>query len=198
MPNPKQSTSLTRCPWCERSELEKAYHDTEWGVPVHDDRLLFEMLILEGCQAGLSWTTVLQKRGNYQEVYKNFELGKVAKLTDAYLEKQLQNEGIVRNRLKVFGARTNARAFMAVQKEFNSFDRYLWQFVNGKPLQPNHATIKTVPASTPHSDALSKDLKKRGFTFVGTTIMYAFMQAVGLTNDHITACHRHAAVAKLK
>lgn len=192
------SKEKTRCPWCEHNELEKAYHDAEWGVPVHDDRLLFEYLILEGCQAGLSWTTVLQKRANYQEAYKNFEPDKVARLTDAYLEKQLQNEGIVRNRLKVFGARTNAKAFLAVQKEFSSFDKYLWPFVNGKPLQPNHATTKTVPASTPVSDALSKDLKKRGFTFVGTTIMYAFMQAVGLTNDHLTTCYRHKVVCKLE
>lgn len=189
--------SKNRCGWVGVNKpFYEDYHDTEWGVPNHDDRHLFEMLILEGAQAGLSWETILKRRTAYRAAFKNFDPKKVAKMTDAELEDLLQDDSIIRNRLKVFSARKNAIVFLAIQKEFGSFDAYLWRFVNGTPMQNKRATLKDVPANTPESDALSKDLKKRGMSFVGTTIMYAFMQAVGMVNDHVTTCFRHAPLAK--
>jgi DNA-3-methyladenine glycosylase I len=180
-----------RCAWA-KNDLAIAYHDEEWGVPVHDDRLLFEFLILEGAQAGLSWDTILKKRDNYRAAFDNFEPTSVAKYTKRKLEQLLKNEGIVRNRLKVAAAVRNAKSFLAVQDEVGSFDAYIWQFVGGKPKKNAFKSFKQVPASTPESDAMSKDLKKRGFTFVGTTICYAFMQAVGMVNDHTVDCFRYA------
>ena len=177
-----------RCAWCLGSAEYIAYHDREWGKPVHDDRVFFEFLTLEGAQAGLSWSTILAKRGNYRRLFADFDPAKVARFTPARVEKLLADPGIVRNRLKVEGTVTNARAFLAVQKEFGSFDRYVWRFVGGAPRVNRPRGLKGVPASTPESDALSKDLRKRGFTFVGTTIMYAFMQATGLVDDHVVGC----------
>jgi DNA-3-methyladenine glycosylase I len=178
-----------RCAWA-RGENYIAYHDEEWGVPLHDDRALFEFLILEGAQAGLSWSTILNKRENYRQAFDGFDPEKVARYTQRKLTALLQNEGIVRNRLKVNAAVTNAKAFLAVQKEFGTFDAYIWSFTGGKTLQ-NRWRDK-VPASTPESDAMSKSLRKRGFTFVGSTICYAFMQATGMVNDHAVTCFRHA------
>ncbi len=175
----------TRCSWASGSDEMAAYHDNEWGVPVHDDPLLFEMLILEGAQAGLSWATILKRRDGYRKAFKNFDVKKVASMADDQLEKLLLDEGIIRNRLKIFGTRKNAIAFIAIQKEFGSFDKYLWSFVKGKPIKNNG---KGFPTRSPESDALSKDLKKRGMTFVGTTIIYAYMQAVGMVNDHASDC----------
>jgi DNA-3-methyladenine glycosylase I len=164
------------------------YHDEEWGVPVHDDRLLFEMLILEGAQAGLSWETILKRREGYRQAFHGFDPEKVAIMTDAQLELLLQNPAIIRNRLKVYGTRQNAQVFLTIQQEWGSFDAYVWRFVGGQPLRNPWASFAEVPVKTPHSDALSKDLKKRGMTFVGSTIIYAFMQAVGMVNDHLTSC----------
>jgi len=178
-----------RCSW-PSSDLDIAYHDKEWGVPVHDDRVLFEFLTLEGAQAGLSWATILRKRDNYRRAFAGFDPKKVARFTAQQKNKLMQDEGIVRNRLKIESTVSNARAFLAVQKEFGSFDRYVWTFVGGKPLQ-NARKGKDIPARTAESDALSKDLKRRGFRFVGSTICYAFMQAVGMVNDHLTSCYRH-------
>ena len=180
-----------RCPWAEINELEIAYHDNEWGVPVHDDRKWFEFLILEGAQAGLSWDTILKKRENYRRSFAGFDAEKVARFGRKEIATLLKNAGIVRNRLKIESAIGNAKAFLAVQKEFGSFDHYIWGFVNGKPKQNNWKSIKPVPASTPESDAMSKNLKKRGFRFVGSTICYAFMQATGMVNDHLVTCYRH-------
>jgi len=177
-----------RCPWCLGSPAYIAYHDNEWGKPVHDDRVLFEFLVLEGAQAGLSWSTILAKRGNYRRAFAAFDPAKVARFTPAHIEKLLADPGIVRNRLKVEGTVKNARVFLEVQKEFGSFDAYVWPFVGGRPLVRRPRSLKAVPATTPESDALSKDLKKRGFTFVGSTIVYAFMQAVGMVDDHIRGC----------
>ena len=189
-------TEPTRCGWALRSPLEIAYHDDEWGVPVHDDRVLFEFLILEGAQAGLSWTTVLAKRENYRTALDGFDPEKIARYPAARKTKLLANPGIVRNRLKIESTVSNARAFLDVQSAFGSFDAYLWRFVDGKPIQNQWTALGQVPASTSVSDALSKDLKARGFRFVGTTIMYAYMQAVGLVNDHTVDCHRHGPVAR--
>jgi DNA-3-methyladenine glycosylase I len=183
----------TRCTW-PSSELDIAYHDQEWGVPVHDDRVLFEFLTLEGAQAGLSWSTILKKRENYRRAFAGFDPKKVARFTSLQKRKLMQNEGIVRNRLKIESTVTNARAFLAVQKEFGSFDRYVWRFVGGSPKQ-NARKGRDIPARTAESDALSKDLQKRGFRFVGSTICYAFMQATGMVNDHLVACYRHRQVA---
>ena len=177
-----------RCPWCLGSPGYIAYHDDEWGKPVHDDRTFFEFLILEGAQAGLSWSTILNKRANYRKAFADFDPVKVARFTPAKVKKLLQDPGIVRNRLKVEGAVKNAKAFLAVQEEFGSFDQYVWRVVGGKPRANKPKTLKNVPASTPESDALSKDLKTRGFTFVGSTIIYAFMQATGLVDDHVVGC----------
>jgi DNA-3-methyladenine glycosylase I len=184
--------TLPRCPWATHSALEAEYHDREWGVPVHDDRHLFEMLILEGAQAGLSWKTILKRLEAYREAFHGFDVEKVAAMTDDELTVQLQNPGIIRNRLKIFGTRQNARAFLEIQKEFGSFDAYVWRFVDGQPVINRGKNLSEVPATTPQSDALSKDLKKRGMTFVGSTIMYAFMQAVGMVNDHTQGCFRAA------
>jgi len=179
-----------RCAWLpEGNELYTAYHDDEWGKPVYDDRLLFEMLILEGAQAGLSWSTVLNKRAHYKKVFDNFDVQKVAKYDQAKIEDLLQDVGIIRNKLKVNAAVKNAKIFIELQKEFGSFSNYLWQFVDGAPIVNKWKTIKDVPVSTEESDALAKDLKKRGMSFVGSTIMYAFMQAVGMVNDHTTDCY---------
>ena len=181
----------TRCHWAENgTPLYVAYHDDEWGVPQHDDRVLFEFLILEGAQAGLSWSTILNKRENYRKAFSRFDVRKVAKYDNAKIGKLLEDPGIVRNRLKVESAVVNARAFLEVQKQFGSFDAYIWQFVGGKPIRNSWKAMKQVPASTEKSDAMSKDLKRRGFKFVGSTIMYAFMQAVGMVNDHTCNCLR--------
>jgi DNA-3-methyladenine glycosylase I len=179
---------LKRCAW-PKSDLALAYHDREWGVPLHEDRALFEFLILEGAQAGLSWETILQKRASYRAAFDNFDPAKVAKYNERQVEQLLGNAGIVRNRLKIAAAIQNAKAFLAVQKEFGSFDEYLWPLVQGLPLKRKRGS--TVPARTPLSDSLSKDLAQRGFKFVGSTICYAFMQAVGLVNDHDLSCFRY-------
>jgi DNA-3-methyladenine glycosylase I len=179
-----------RCAW-PTSPLDIEYHDREWGVPVHDDRTLFEFLTLEGAQAGLSWSTILKKRDAYRKAFAEFDPVKVARFTPARVDRLMQDAGIVRNRLKIESTVSNAKAFLAVQREFESFDRYLWAFVGGTPLQNARRAGSRLPASTPESDALSKDLKRRGFRFVGTTICYAFMQAVGMVNDHLITCYRH-------
>jgi DNA-3-methyladenine glycosylase I len=183
------SDGRVRCGWAT-TDLSIPYHDTEWGMPVHEDRVFFEFLILEGAQAGLSWETILKKRDRYREVFSDFDPARVARFTPARLERLLADPGIVRNRLKVEGAVRNAKAFLAVQREFGSFDRYVWPFVGGKPLVSRPRSMKDVKATTPESDALSKDLQKRGFTFVGSTICYAFMQATGLVDDHLATCFR--------
>lgn len=188
---------LVRCAWCGADALYQAYHDTEWGVPLHDDRALFELLTLEGAQAGLSWITVLRKRDNYRAAFADFDPAVVSRFTEADQAALMLNPGIVRNRLKISSTIGNARAFLAVQAEFGSFDAYLWRFVDGRPIQNVLASLSDAQASTPLSDALSKDLKKRGFRFVGSTICYAFMQAAGLVNDHTTDCFRHGEVAAL-
>ncbi len=167
------------------------YHDLEWGVPVHDDRKLFEMLILEGAQAGLSWITILRKRDNYRKAFDNFNVNKIAKYDKKKINQLLNNEGIIRNRLKIAATIINAQLFLEVQKEFGSFDTYIWQFVGGKPIVNTRKSIKEIPPTTPESDTISKDLKKRGFKFVGSTICYAFMQAVGMVNDHTADCFRY-------
>lgn len=192
------ATEKTRCAWAGEDPLYVAYHDTEWGVPVHDDRLLFEFLILEGAQAGLSWITVLRKRAAYLEAFEGFEPERVARFTARKAASLLKNPGIIRNRLKIASAVQNAGAFLKVQEEFGSFNAYQYRFVGGKPLQNKRRTMKDIPARTAESDAFSADLKKRGFNFVGSTIMYAHMQAVGMVNDHVVDCFRHKQVARLK
>ncbi|NKB47033.1 MAG: DNA-3-methyladenine glycosylase I [Legionellales bacterium] len=183
---------LTRCAWVDLTKPHYIqYHDEEWGVPVHDDHKHFEMLSLEGAQAGLSWETILRRRAGYRQAFHQFDPVKVAQMSDAQLMEQLQNPAIIRNRLKVFSVRKNAQAFLTIAEEFGSFDQYIWQFVDGEP-QVNHwQTLAQVPASTPNSDALSKDLKRRGMSFVGSTILYAYMQAIGMVNDHTTDCWRY-------
>ena len=181
--------TLQRCPWATNSDLEADYHDREWGVPVHDERTLFEFLTLEGAQAGLSWRTVLAKRAHYARVFLDYDLPRLAALGDADLELRLQDPGIVRNRLKVWSVRSNARAALAVQASHGSLDRYLWSFVDGAPIDNQRQRPSEVPARTDISDRLSKDLAKRGFKFVGSTIIYAFMQATGMVNDHLVDCH---------
>jgi DNA-3-methyladenine glycosylase I len=181
----------SRCAWSTSDPLYIRYHDDEWGVPVHDDRALFEVLILEGAQAGLSWITILRKRENYRRAFDDFEPAKVAAYDDAKIAALLADPGIVRNRLKVNAAVRNARAFLEVREEFGSFDAYLWRFVDGRPIQNAWRSLSEIPAETETARALSKDLTKRGFKFVGPTIMYAFMQAVGMVNDHTTDCFRH-------
>ena len=183
-----------RCHWA-KTELSVAYHDREWGAPVHDDRTLFEFLILEGAQAGLSWETILRKRASYRRAFNEFDPDKVAKYQARKIQKLMSNEGIIRNRLKIASAIQNARAFRTIQKEFGSFDAYVWRFVNGKPLQRKRG-VPVLP-KTSESDALSSDLKKRGFNFVGSTICYSFMQAVGMVNDHDLECFRYREIAKL-
>jgi DNA-3-methyladenine glycosylase I len=183
--------TIHRCDWPGNDPLMVAYHDKEWGAPVHDDRRLFEFLILEGAQAGLSWSTILKKRENYRAAFDGFDPRKVARYDARRVARLLADPGIVRNRLKIAAAIRNARAFFAVQKEFGSFDRYLWQFVGGGPMKNKWKALKDIPARTPESDALSKDLQKRGFKFVGSTICYAFMQATGMVNDHVISCFRY-------
>ena len=181
---------IIRCPW-PSNDLSIRYHDLEWGVPVHDDRLLFEYLILEGAQAGLSWQTVLNKRENYRAAFDNFDAEKIARYGDKQTARLLANEGIIRNRLKIAATIQNAKAFLKVREEFGSFDEYLWRFVDGRPVVNRRKSMQEVPARTEISDALSKDLLKRGFKFVGSTICYANMQAVGMVNDHLVTCFRH-------
>ena len=192
MPAPK-----TRCAWAGTDPIYVAYHDTEWGVPVHDDRLLFEFLVLEGAQAGLSWITILKKRDAYRRAFARFDPKKVARFDDKKLVALLDDSGIVRNRLKIASAVRNARAFLEVQKEHGSFAEYQWGFVGGKPVQNRWQSMKQIPPRSAISDAFSKDLKRRGFNFVGSTIIYAHMQAVGMVNDHVLGCFRHRAVARL-
>lgn len=181
-----------RCSWCLHDPLDVTYHDSEWGVPQHDDRMLFEMINLEGAQAGLSWFTILKKRENYKELFVNFEAEAIANFSDGQLETILLDSRIIRNRLKVFGVRKNAIAFLDIKEEFGSFDKYIWNFVNGKPIVNNWKDMSVVPAQTELSKKMSKDLKKRGVTFVGPTICYAYMQAVGMVNDHSIDCYRHS------
>jgi DNA-3-methyladenine glycosylase I len=184
----------TRCAWCGTDPLYVAYHDTEWGVPVHDDQTLFEFLSLECQQAGLSWITVLRKREHYRRAFFDFDPVRVAAMTDAEIEERLQDTGLIRNRLKLFAMRSNAQAFLQVQREFGSFDTYVWGFTGGKVLDGRRGSLRDLPATSQESDALSKDLKKRGFKFVGSTICYAHMQATGMVNDHVQECFRHQEV----
>ena len=194
-----KGTERIRCAWAAKgNDAYILYHDREWGVPVHDDRTHFEFLILEGAQAGLSWSTILNKREAYRKAFAGFDPVKVARFSEARVAKLLQNPGIVRNRLKVQAAVANARAFLEVRKEFGSFDRYVWPFVGGRPIVHRRKSMKDVPATSPESDALSKDLKKRGFKFVGSTIVYAHMQAVGMVNDHEVRCFRYAPCARMR
>jgi DNA-3-methyladenine glycosylase I len=183
--------SKTRCPWCLGSAAYVAYHDQEWGAPVHDERTLFELLIMEGAQAGLSWSTILNKRDNYRKAFDNFDTRKIARYSDKKVARLLADAGIVRNRLKISASIQNAKAFLAVQKEFGSFDRYIWRFIGGKPKQNRRRSVKNVPARTSESDAMSRDLQNRGFKFVGSTICHAYMQATGIVNDHLVGCFRH-------
>ena len=182
---------MKRCDWADRDELMQAYHDNEWGVAIHDDRSLFEFLILEGAQAGLSWSTILNKREGYRKAFDNFDARKISRYSGKEITRLLGNPEIIRNRLKINAAITNARAFLSVQEQFGSFDHYIWQFVHGKPMQNSWKKMTDIPSSTPESEAMSKDLRKRGFKFVGTTICYAFMQAVGMVNDHVADCFRY-------
>lgn len=184
-------TELVRCAWCGTDPLYIKYHDEEWGVPCHEDRQLFEMICLEGAQAGLSWITVLRKRESYRAAFDNFDAEKIVCYGEDKVDELLQNPGIVRNRLKVNAFIKNARSFLTVQHEFGTFDRYIWQFVNGQPIVHNFASLREIPAKTAEAEAMSKDLQKRGFTFVGPTICYAFMQACGLVNDHLLDCFRY-------
>ena len=188
----------SRCGWSTVDPLYTDYHDTEWGVPLHDDRRLFEMLILEGAQAGLSWITILRKRENYRNAFDRFDAAQIAQYDRRTIRRLLSNEGIVRNRLKIGATIQNAKAFLDVREEFGTFDRYLWQFVNGKPVQNTWKNLKQIPAKTAASTAMSNDLKQRGFHFVGPTICYAFMQATGMVNDHLTRCFRHAELKTLQ
>ncbi len=188
-----------RCHWVGKGkDFYDAYHDREWGVPVHDDRTHFEFLILEGAQAGLSWETILKRRDGYRKAFKNFDPVKVARMTDAELEKLLKNPAIIRNRLKVFSARKNAQVFLDIQKEFKSFDAFVWRFVGGRPIVNAHRQHADIPATSKESDALSRELKKRGMRFVGSTIIYAHMQATGLINDHLVECFRYLPCKRLK
>ena len=185
-----------RCPWAKEDPLMIEYHDKEWGVPVHDDNLLFEFLVLEGAQAGLSWITVLKKRENYRKAFDNFDPAKVAGYNEEKIEELMNNSGIIRNHRKITAAVANAQAVLEIQKEYGSFDKYIWQFVGGKPIENEWENIEDLPPFTPESEKMSKDLKKRGFQFVGPTICYAFMQAVGMVNDHILDCFRHSEIQK--
>lgn len=193
----KESNEVNRCTWAGNDPLYISYHDNEWGVPVRDERMLFEFLILETFQAGLSWITILKKRENFRKAFDNFEYEKVAKYDSTKVEALLNDAGIIRNKLKVNAAISNAKAFMEVQKEFGTFEKYIWGFVDGKPIQNQCKTMADVPPNTALSDKLSKDLKKRGFKFVGTTVVYAHMQATGMVNDHATDCFRYKEVAAL-
>ena len=188
---------VIRCTWATNEHLSQ-YHDTEWGVPLHNDRLLFEFLILEGAQAGLSWNTILQKREAFREAFDHFDAARIAKYNQRKVQQLLQNAGIIRNRLKIHSTISNAQAFLNIQKEVGSFDEYIWQFVKDRPIHNRWKSLKDVPAHTAESDAMSKDLKRRGFSFVGTTICYALMQATGMVNDHTTDCFRYRAINKLR
>lgn len=190
------SAKKNRCPWSSSDPTYVAYHDREWGVPLHNDRKLFEFLILEGMQAGLSWLTILKKRRNFRRAFSNFNPKKVAKFNARKVQSLLRDKGIVRNRLKIRAAIENAKSFLRVQKEFGTFDKYMWQFVGGTPKINRWKTIKNIPPKTKESDAMSEDLKGRGFRFVGSTICYAHMQATGMVNDHITSCFRHRELAR--
>jgi len=190
------ATPIIRCAWAGNDPLMVRYHDEEWGVPVHDERLLFEFLVLEGMQAGLSWQTILRKRENFRQAFDNFDPVLIAQYDEQKVAALLANPGIIRNRLKIAGAIQNAKSFLAVQQAFGSFDAYIWRFVDGKPIQNARKTLKDIPARTPESDAMSADLRKRGFKFVGSTICYAHMQATGMVNDHVIGCFRHAELAK--
>jgi DNA-3-methyladenine glycosylase I len=194
---PSTGPAVVRCTWA-KNPVSIAYHDREWGVPQHDDRILFEFLILEGAQAGLSWDTILNKRENYRAAFDRFDPNRVARYKQPKIKALLRDEGIIRNQLKILSAIGNAKAFLAVQKEFGSFDRYIWQFVGGKPRVNSPNSLQGVPSRTAESDVMSKDLKKRGFNFVGSTICYAFMQAVGMVNDHTVKCFRYSEIAKLR
>ena len=185
-----------RCPWPSDDKLMIKYHDKEWGVPIHNDRKLFEFLILEGFQAGLSWRTILYKRENFRKVFDNFDFNKVAKYNRRKINSLLKDEGIIRNKLKIEAAITNANEFLQIRKEFRTFDKYIWSFVNHKPMQNKFKSLKELPARTKLSDKISEDLKKRGFRFVGSTIVYAHMQATGMVNDHITSCYRYGEIGK--
>jgi DNA-3-methyladenine glycosylase I len=189
----KAFVKIVRCPWA-KNELSIRYHDTEWGVPQHDDRVLFEFLVLEGAQAGLSWDTILRKRENYRAAFDNFDPKAISRYGQRKMDSLMRDEGIVRNRLKILSAVKNAKAFLAVQKEFGSFEQYIWQFVGGKPRVNSLRALTQIASRTTESDAMSKELKKRGFTFVGSTICYAFMQAVGMVNDHLVTCFRYRQV----
>ena len=193
--NGNDSPSRTRCPWCGTDPLYVAYHDTEWGVPVHDERRHFEFLLLEGAQAGLSWITILRKREAYRKAYRGFDPEAVARFGARQIERLLADAGIVRNRLKIQASITNARRFLEVQKECGSFDAYVWSFVNGKPVVNARKKLAQIPAVTPLAERISRDLKGRGFSFVGPTIMYAHLQAIGVVNDHLVTCFRYAALA---
>ena len=190
------SSKPRRCGWCGTDPLYVAYHDEEWGVPVHDERRLFEFLVLEGAQAGLSWFTILKKRPAYRQAFDDFDPERVARFSEKRKQRLLENPGIVRNRLKIESAVKNARAFLSVQEEFGSFDAYQWRFVDGRPIQNRFESLSDIPARTPVSDAFSKDLKRRGFNFVGSTIIYAHMQAVGMVNDHVVGCFRRSQVKR--
>ncbi len=181
----------TRCEWCGEDPLYVSYHDKEWGVPVHSDRKLFEFLILEGAQAGLSWITVLRKRSAYRKAFDQFDFNKIVQYNERKIQSLLKNQGIIRNKLKIRGTVTNAKAFLNVRDEYGTFNKYIWQFVDGEPIKNSYKKIKEIPAKTAISDRMSKDLKQRGFTFVGSTICYAFMQAVGMVNDHTVKCFRY-------
>ena len=193
----KEKKVKSRCEWGTVSQLYIDYHDNEWGVPVHDDRMLFEFLVLEGAQAGLSWETVLKKRENYRKAFNDFDPVKVSRYGDKKIEALMGNKGIIRNRLKIASAVNNAKRFLEVQKEFGTFDAYIWQFVNGKPITNRFKSMQEIPATTKESDAMSKDLKKRGFKFVGPTICYAHMQATGMVNDHVVGCFRYKEIKKI-
>jgi DNA-3-methyladenine glycosylase I len=182
---------MKRCEWANGSELVQSYHDKEWGVAIHDDSSLFEFLILEGAQAGLSWSTILKKREGYRKAFHNFDVRKISRYTEKDVSRLLVNPDIIRNKLKISATIINARAFLEAQEQFGSFDRYIWKFVNGKPIRNSWKKITDIPSRTPESDAMSEDLRERGFKFVGTTICYAFMQAVGMVNDHVVGCFRY-------
>jgi DNA-3-methyladenine glycosylase I len=192
----KQMKQKIRCPWPSDDKLMIKYHDKEWGIPLHNDRKLFEFLILEGFQAGLSWRTILHKRKNFRKAFDNFDFNKVAKYDTRKINSLLKDAGIIRNKLKIEGAIANAKAFLQVRKEFRTFDKYIWGFVNRKPIQNNFRTLKELPAKTKLSDEISDDLRERGFKFVGSTIVYAHMQATGMVNDHVVSCYRHNEIRK--
>ncbi len=194
----KNAININRCPWPGDDPLMRAYHDSEWGTPLHDDQKLFEFLVLDAFQAGLSWSTILKKRENFRRAFDNFDYRKIAWYDDKKVAVLLADSGIIRNRLKIAATITNAKAFLAIQKEFGSFDKYIWQFVDFKPRQNCWTSLKHIPAKTAQSDSMSKDLKRRGFSFVGSTICYAFMQAAGLVNDHLVTCFRYEEVVRIK